>query len=198
MDIENQIRNFHLTFLQIRDNRVEWQLKFPMFVDTFNRLVSENDRVPSQEEFVEKYFQFNDKIISDVISDPKLKLALEARIRRTYPSLVRDLHFEAFLREKGLVASYDQQYDVERGIDHLVQYKGHTFNVHCFVSTAAGEYGRRLKNGRHHFQGSHINIRMDLTTEGSKKVGDFYLYSDKQYDYLIEQMENELIKDNTL
>ena len=193
-EIEEQIRDYHLRFIPDRDYRVEWEIEFPMFVDTFNPMVKENRRIPSQDEFVERYFLDNAAELSDIVSDPKLKKGLEARLRRTYPSLVRDVHIGALLRERGLDVSYDQNIDVCAGVDHIIRYGGLTFHIHCYVSTRAGRTGRRIKNKRHDFRGIHLDVEMELGAKSAKSVGDFYLYSDKHVDYLIELMKAECQK----
>ncbi len=114
-EIERQIEKYKLTFLEIRDPDIEWKLKLPMFVDSFLKLIEENHKVPSQDDFVKNYFDTNQVFLSGITKIPRLKAGLEARIRRTYPSLVRDLHLEALLGESGLEVTYDRDTDVTRG-----------------------------------------------------------------------------------
>jgi hypothetical protein len=193
-EIEEQVKNFHLKFLPLRDERIEWGLKLPMFVDTFNMLITKNNRIPSQDEFVDAYCQNNASELTDVLSNQSLKEGLEARLRRTYPSLVRDVHFESLLRENGLDVTHDPHSDVFGGVDHVINFQGHVFYIHCYVDTRAGRYGRKIKNRRHDFQGIHLNVPMALDTKTSKVVGDFYLYSDSQVEFLVELMRSELKK----
>jgi len=190
-EIEEQIKHYSLKFIPVRDHRVEWEIEFPMFVDTFNLMVNENNRIPSQDEFVDRYFRDNAAELTDVLSNPKLKEGLEARLRRTYPSFVRDVHFGALLRERGLDVSYDRDFDVCAGVDHIIKYRGLTFYIHCYVSTKAGRMGRRIKNKRHDFHGIHIDVEMELGAESARSVGDFYLYSDEHINYLIELLKAE-------
>jgi len=193
-EIEKQIENYKLDFPQVRDERIEWGTKLPMFVATFNKLIQEKGAVPSQDDFVKRYFEDNSAELSSVISSEIPKAGLEARLRRTYPSLVRDVHFESLLRENGLDVTHDPHSDVFGGVDHVIRYQGHVFYIHCYVNTRAGRYGRRLKNRRHDFQGIHLNVPMALDAGTSKSAGDFYLYSEKHVDYLLELMTNELKK----
>lgn len=194
--IEEQIESYKLSFLQIRNERIEWGMDFPMFVDTFHTILEKNNLIPSQDVFVERYFKDNSEDLTEVLESHELKIGLEARLRRTYPSLVRDAHFDALLREKGLDVVYDRNTDVEKGVDHTVVYKDHVFYVHCFVSTAAGKYGRRLKNKRHSFRGEHIDLPLELGDNTAKKVGDFYLYNQQHVDCLIQIMENSVKQSN--
>jgi hypothetical protein len=77
-----------------------------MFVDIFIAFLNSN-KIPSQDEFVEKYLKSNSERLFGIISNQRLKLALEARLRRAYPSLIRDIHLQALLREKGFTSAYD-------------------------------------------------------------------------------------------
>lgn len=188
-EIEEQIKNYSLKFPSIRDARVEWEMKLPMFVDTFNLMLKENNRIPSQDEFVGGYFRDNAAELTNLTES--MKKGLDARLRRTYPSFVRDVHFGALLRERGLNVSYDRDMDVCAGVDHIIKYKGLSFHIHCYVRTKRGRMGRRIKNRRHDFRGIHLDVEMDLGAESARSVGDFYLYSDEHVDYLIELMETE-------
>jgi hypothetical protein len=165
-----------------------------MFVDTFNLMLRENNRIPSQDEFVERYFRDNAAQLTNLTK--QMKIGLEARLRRTYPSFVRDVHFGALLRERGLDVSYDRDADVCAGVDHIINYNGLTFHIHCYVNTRMGKIGRKIKNRRHDFRGIHLDVEMDLGADFAKVVGDFYLYSDEHVDFLVETMkaESERIK----
>lgn len=193
-DIEEQIENYRLKFIDVRDERIEWQIPLPMFVESFNRFIREKGKIPSQDDFVEKYLQDNATELGSILSNQSLKTGLEARLRRTYPSLVRDVHLNALLLEKGLQVSYDQETDVAGGVDHTVSFKGKKFCIHGYVGTSRGRFGRRVKSRRHMFQGTHIDMVLNLSGGSTKKVGDFYLYSKKDVDDLIDKMEKQLEK----
>jgi hypothetical protein len=191
-EIEQQIEGYRLKFLDVRDERVEWVLEFPMFVRTFLKLLERNNVVPSQDEFVERYFADNAAELAQKLTSIQLRTGLEARLRRTYPSFVRDVHFEALLREHGLDVVYNPATDVQGGVDHTIKYKGIIFQLHCFAKTRAGQYARRVKNRRHKFQGIHLDVQMELGSDWARKVGDFYLYSDKHVESVIAEMESKL------
>jgi hypothetical protein len=193
-EIENQIETFKLKFSSVRDPEIEWHLRLPMFVDTFQKFVRENNRVPSQEEFIDKYFEFNSDELGKTITSSRQRFGLEARLRRTYPSLIRDFHLEALFAEKGFTAAYDRDTDVKSGVDHVFKYKGILFNVHSYVGTSRGHFGRAIKNNRHEFNGIHLDLILNLDDPKTKKVGDFFLYSDNEINRLIIEMEKEISK----
>jgi hypothetical protein len=191
-EIEEQIKDYQLTFLQVIDERIEWGIPLPMFVETFNKLVAEDHQIPSQDDFVKRYFEDNAADLEAIAARQSLKTGLEARLRRTYPSLVRDVHLNAMLKEKGLKVSYDVDTDIAKGVDHTVQYKGTTFYIHGYVGTKRGRFGRKVKSRRHDFEGIHIDAVLDLNSESTRKVGDFYLYSEKDIDLLMSEMDARL------
>ena len=139
---------------------------------------------------MERYFRDNAAELRKVLTE-SMKKGLEARLRRTYPSFVRDVHFGALLRERGLDVSYGRDQDVRGGVDQIIKYGGLTFHIHCYVNTRIGRMGRRIKNRRHDFRGIHLDVEMDLGAESAKSVGDFFLYSDDHVDYLIKLMNAE-------
>lgn len=196
-EIEDQIREYRLRFIDAVDSQIEWGTRLPMFIDTFNRLLQANGRVPSQDDFVKEYFEENSAALNSLISDPGQRIGLEARLRRTYPSFVRDVHLASLLRERGLQVSRSREADVTKGVDHIIQYKGRTFYVHSYVGTRRGKLGRRIKNRRHEFRGIHLNLVLDLGAASAKRIGDFYLYSEMHVDSLIRDMKKSLKPDLT-
>jgi hypothetical protein len=163
-----------------------------MFVDAFRYLVSKNNIVPSQDKFCSKYFELNSESLKPLIISLEIKTGLEARLRRTYPSLIRDLHFQALLEENGFEVSYNRDVDVKAGIDHIVKYKGFVFQIHCYVGTNRGRFSRDIKNSRHVFSGTHLELILDLSNPSTKKVGDFFLYSKNEIDLLLSQMDQRI------
>lgn len=157
-----------------------------MFVDSLIAFLN-NGKIPSQDEFVEKYLKSNSNQLREIISDQRKKLALEARLRRTYPSLIRDIHLQALLQEKGFTSTYDRNMDVQSGVDCILMYKGRQFNIHSFVATKRGSLGRAIKNQRHNFSGIHLDLALNLDDPETKKVGDFFLYLIKKLNFWLKQ-----------
>lgn len=92
-DIESQIVQFKLQFLNIRNPQVEWKISFPIFLDSFYKFIYNKKRLPSQTEYFDYYIKNNRGWFqSNPLSDELLE-GLKARLLRTYPSLIRDLHF---------------------------------------------------------------------------------------------------------
>jgi len=195
-DIEKQIEKYTLSFNRVRDKKIEWGTPLPMFVKTFNELISKTGIVPSQDEFVERYFGENIEELKNIIADDGLKIGLEARIRRAYPSFVRDLHFYSLLREHGLNATRSEITDIEGGVDHIIEYRGTRFFIHCYVATTRGRYGRKIKNTRHRFEGKHIDLPLELGGSDTRVCGQFFLYSEKHIHRLILTMDENIRADD--
>src|SRR6218665_3423978 len=125
-DIEKTILNYKLVFDQYKNEDVEWRMKLPMFVDSFYAEVIKNQKVPSQNELFETYI--NQTSIQEILNKSPEKRAdltrgIKARLYRSYPSLVRDLHFSLFLKENARESTqiiYNIELDVTIGIDILV------------------------------------------------------------------------------
>ena len=62
------------------------------------------------------------------------------------------------------------------------------------MGTSRGHLGRTLKNNRHDFDGIHLDLVLNLGDPKTKKVGDFFLYSDNEINRLIIEMAEEIGK----
>ena len=58
-EIENQIRNYALRFIQVRNRDVEWGMAFPMFLPCFYKYLLEHNSILSQEQFWDYYLTCN-------------------------------------------------------------------------------------------------------------------------------------------
>jgi hypothetical protein len=186
-DIESQIQAQSLSFLDIRQDEAE-HARLPMFADAFADYVEASGKMPTQLDFVLYYFQKNSKLVA-----PYHPKSVEARVRRAYPSLVRDYHFAALLSDAGLGNGYDRKTDVLMGVDHVVHYLGGTYYLHCFVATHGGHMWRDKKNNRHQMHGAHIDVEMDMSSDMCKRVGDFYLFSESHIDKLKRDIKATLV-----
>jgi hypothetical protein len=95
--IEEQIVDFKLTFSSVRNQFVEWKLRLPTFLDSFYRFIYKNKRIPTQEEFWVAYQEDNVTFFTSNNFDNEIMIAIKARVYRTHPSFVRDIHSKAIL-----------------------------------------------------------------------------------------------------
>ncbi len=191
-EIEKQIANYKLQFDSIKDDEIEWKYQPPPFVAAFVAFVELHARIPSQNEFADFYFaRHRDELRAafdarwhDPTERNRKKLALVARLKRAYPSFVRDLYFFALLREHKLAVEYDATRDIESGVDLLVSHNRRTIQVHVFLDSPRAKRGRATKNARHVFAGEHLDVK--LCRDHCNIVGAFWLPTTRH----VEQIKN--------
>lgn len=141
-------------------------------------------RIPSQEEFVESYMN------QDFGNVPREYVL--CRVSRTYPSLVRDWHLRMLLEERfGKDNVYHSKALDTSGVDFKVTYKGETFYIHAFVDTPRSWHFHRLKR-RKVDAPEERQISFALRRDKAHALGEFYVYTQADVDFLIEQMEAQL------
>jgi hypothetical protein len=187
--IEEQIINFKLVFSSVRNQIVEWKMRLPTFLDSFYRFLYKNSRIPTQEEFWFSYQQDNKKYFSSNNFDDETMLGIKARLYRTYPSFVRDIHFICYVREKieGNVI-YNRKLDVNHGIDMLIEHKNKLFGVNLYTATKISVGVRNNKQNRHEKHENVEYIELPIEFKGSHPCGDFFLYGEKEYHLLINEL----------
>lgn len=184
--IETQIAPMKLTFLVQKDNEIEWKTMPPMFIYSFYQFISNHNRIPAQTEFWNFYCQENKNNFTDKVK--KSLRALQARAFRAYPSFVRDVHFYYVLVESEMFdrVLYHPDIDIKYGIDFVVRYKEKNFGVNCYIDTPRSQQGREKKQFRHSKVKNLIHIDLPVHFKGSKKCGQFYLYSQRELSQLLK------------
>ena len=182
-DILKIIKPFKIIFPQIRNDTVEQKIKFPFFVEAFYTYIIKNNTIPTQEVFFGYYFLLNESFFKEKQFDSTILEGLEARVNRTYPSLVRDIHFNKFINENlhGTNIIYNINLDVEEGIDSIIE-KGSTFYaLNFFTDTDRAKKASRKKRFRHTPFQNVTYIQLPLNLENSLKCGDFSLYGNPEF-----------------
>jgi predicted nucleic acid-binding protein len=179
-EIERQIARYELRFDSLKDDEIEWRYQPPAFVVAFAQFVEQFHRVPAPEEYASHYIEKNRDALRerfdawrDAPTRNWKKRALMARLKRAYPSFVRDFYFCALLREHGVAAEYDAAQDVEGGVDLIVSSQGRVLQVHVFLDSPRAKQGRAKKERRHAFTGEHLDVI--LHPDECKHVGAFWL-----------------------
>ena len=210
-DIETQIIHYSLDFPQTRNERVEWEIEFPMFVPSFYKyIISRNGLVPSQEQYWETYQNdYRQWFRKENLKD-ELLMGLKARIYRTYPSLVRDIHFAKYLKNTLMDADvlydvmlfhytkylentltyieviYNMQLDIKEGIDLLLVVNRRCHAVNLYTDTGLSHMARQKKLFRHANYSNVNYIEIPVAFNGSRQVGDFFLYGEREQQKIIE------------
>lgn len=162
-------------------------------VQVFYRFVTREQRIPTQEEFMKEArlemmlngFDFDGQ-------ESSFRRGLAARLTsRTYPSLIRDVHFSKILEEK-LSKEYQVIYNPAldiMGIDILLRPKNSTykFGICLYLNTERGRSGlKRKKNYRRTF---HKLKYVDMPKECPKNSNDgIWLYEESDAKALLEKI----------
>lgn len=182
-EIKEVISKYKLTFLQERNAEVEWKMKLPMFVDAFYEYIISFNKIPNQEEFY-NYYLFYNKVFFDNLRQTNLQTGIKARAYRTYPSLVRDIHFNKFIEEKlgsKCQIIYNTQLDIEEGIDLMIITSKNNYGICFFTKTRRAYIGRNAKKNRHTLFDNVKYIEMPINFQGSVNAGNFFLYGEEEY-----------------
>ncbi len=185
------------------ENGVEKTL-FPSIIFAFYNIIFTQSKVPSPADLLNEYYTLNasELIIAgeQVIYKNRhfAKVDLDARILRTYPSLVRDHHFFLMLANEGCFDSviYSCKNDIA-GKDLIVQHKGKKYIISLFIQTARSTFFKRIKNAFRHV---YLNkeIPMPLNLDRAKKCGDFFVYCTEDVEYvkslILKKRKNSLLR----
>lgn len=176
-------------------------LRLPPFNLIFFRYVMNNNQIPTPEEFInESLSTYFEKVENDYAikvegynGDKVLTgTAIEGRILRTYPSLVRDFYFYLVCSESKLFEElkYSIYNDYYKGVDLLLKYKGSCFQVSLHVATKRGDTFKEKKYSRHKYDSS-TEVVLRLQMENMQRVGDLFLPKKETLQLLLNKL-NEL------
>ena len=170
----------------IKDPVVE-NTQLPPIALSFYSFVYEFDTVPSLEILISQYL--SQDCFREVSEDTYAvkygetnktvgKEGLVARILRTYPSIVRDLHFYLMAVESQLFESvwYSFDDDYRKGIDIKVKYNHKWYNVALMQNTRRSIFFRNKKKNRHGGKNADV-IVVELDQRKSRRCGDYNLYT---------------------
>ena len=192
-DVEEQIKTYPLTFDKTKINIVEWQLKLPVFVTSFYNYLKSNGSIPNQNDYWLFYVAENKAYLTSLNLPEEEKKGVRARVFRTYPSLVRDLHLGLYLKNNHLFRSvfYNELIDVEYGIDIIVENdSGTKFGLNLFIGTKRANDARRVKQHRLKKSLGIICLDFPLARDKRKICGDFFLYADDEIQKKVEEIQN--------
>lgn len=194
-DLENALQQYKYTGAnRVKDPLVE-NLILPPISLSFYSCVYRDGSIPSEMELVEEYLNQEDffsyipnNMVEVSYGNKRSSVPLEAlvaRILRTYPSLVRDLHFYLMVYESGLFSAvrYSVGADYKQGIDIKVQCNDKWYNVGLYVSTKRSLFFKGKKLFRH--QPIDL-INLELHPSEAHTVGDFMLYSQEHVSQLLK------------
>jgi hypothetical protein len=181
-DICGIIEKYELSFPQIKNERVEWRIAFPVFLTPFYKYIYYYKKILKQNEYYEYYLSENESFFNVNKFEIEIIEGLRARIYRTYPSLIRDLHFGLFVKENFAEAEviYNRKLDIEEGIDLIIKYNSNLYAINLFTDTARAHYGRKKKENRHTRFTNVKYVDLPVNFKGSIKCGNFFLYEEPE------------------
>lgn len=178
---------------RIKDSVVE-NTQFPPITMTFYSYVFEHNNVPSPDALIGLYlaqdcfteippdkYAINYETTNTTVS----KEGLVARILRTYPSLLRDLHFYLMAVESNLFQSvwYSVSDDFTKGIDIRVRDHDSWYDIALLQNTVRSKFFRDKKKSRHSGANNNL-IYVELDQNQSKRCGDYNLYTIRHVEQL--------------
>lgn len=195
-EIEKEVKDFPFESPSIRVKKIEWDRKFPMFSYVFYEYILVRFKVPSQEELWDFYFSNHKSKLESKLSDEREKKGLRARIFRTVPSLIRDLHFAIRLKEEDVFDKVvlDPVLDVEEGIDIIIENNDEVFGLELYIDTRRANKAR-IKKEKRHIKDETINyIELPLKLDEGDRKGDYILYTDNHLkeikDLILSRLNN--------
>lgn len=172
--------------------------RMPRFVDPFYRSVDTRTplgrgRMATQQEYWELYKLLYGKTYFNVKNfDDETLQFMNGRAYRTYPSLVRDLHFQLLLLEKHRDhVLYNTRLDSEVGIDILLKHNQKLYGIKLYTETERSLRYKNLKDTERQQEYSNIEFITIPKKMSDKKIGDFYLYGEEEYNNYIVPVINK-------
>jgi hypothetical protein len=174
-------------------------LKMPPMTLSFYSYLYDTGKIPTDLSLVEEYL--NGSAFS-YIPDGKVEVdymgvrtvvsleGLCGRILRTYPSIVRDLHFYLLLKETEIFEAvrYSVKADFEDGVDIKVKFNGKWYNVGLrLTSRRSWEFWKKKKQRHNPIEIIHIT----LDDCPSRRVGDYDLFSDHHIHKLLKHIKSK-------
>lgn len=192
LDIENDILNSETQVDKYKNTFVEKTLQMPMFIITFYKFCKYEHRIPTQAEFVERYFSDPDNtwfLINYNRSIQDIQHGVIARLWRTYFSLVRDIHCCLKLKEMNLfTVVYSIKAD-SNGIDIVIVNNNNVFGFNLFVETIQSRQWREAKLYRHNDVTINFPV-FDIPMEFDRDyiVNNVFLYGERHIAQILEHV----------
>lgn len=176
------------------EHQVEEVLRMPFFNVSFLNYVKAFKTFPTQAEFIAQYWEDNKKQLAEFTSD-EFKEAINNRAIRAYPSLIRDIMFAYFIKDKfkGTNADvlYNDRLDRYDNIDIMICGK-YNWGIHLFTKTRRANDFRKKKDERHEDVFSNvreIDLVLDMARD-RRTYGNIFLYDEIDFQNLIELCKN--------
>jgi len=201
-EFENQLANQIYNGEGLIVDEIVENSKLPSWAAVFYGLILTRNSLPTASNFslsyLKKYFDFNEEQrLVRLKSNKEVVLkrdGVEARLLRSYPSLVRDFHFYLMCSRSNYFdeVSYSLKEDYFEGIDIKIVHGAKQFSVSLLTDTKRGNSFKSKKVNRHDVPPvNEIIIRFKLHEKATRKVvSNFFLYSEKHLEDLKIKIHN--------
>lgn len=180
-EIFKTVEQFKFINLPEKDFTAEWCINdLPRFIKTFYSMI-ENRVIPTQEDFYNQYVDDNEKYFQDKKFSSTTWQGIKARVYRAHASLMRDLHFATFLKEKGETIIYNKLLDSKYGVDIMVIKNGRYYALLLYINTSRSLQAREGKKDDYPIFANASYIECPLVFRDSLICGDFFLFGENQY-----------------
>jgi hypothetical protein len=193
-ELEKQMKRIYLPTGEAKNDYVASK-NLPYMNDVFIDMLIERGKLPTPFDFFIEYLDYySDKdSIKDIVGKG-YKTHLRGRLFRTYPSLLRDIHFGMSLKGYGFdEVVYNSTLDGKLGVDLLVIQNGIKYAVHLYVVTQ-----NSLKHRKHKIKddyGVDCSIELPLQLSSARAIGEIKVYSFSYFFELLFKMNKYLSKE---
>ncbi len=192
IDIEEQIGKIPYTPARgEKDNETE-NAKVPPFIQVFYFLFFSYLKIPTENDFWKNYLTWvgaeNNKEEVEIEGVKYKSEGLKNRLNRTYPSLIRDLHFLYLLEasQKFEQVDYSMDRDYYNGLDLKVTHNNKEVYISLYIDTSRSRYFKEKKTKRHDYSTVH-EIEFIVDFSSLTKIGSIYVLN-QSHVKLLENM----------
>lgn len=176
----------------LKDEKVE-NSELPPFILSFYYYVFQKNKIPTEKELLALYFAQNKFHINGellIVNNETLKLkGVEARLLRSYPSIIRDFHFYLLLKESGKFqeVKYSLFHDYCKGLDLMIKYQNKDFYISTYIGSLRSKFFKEKKYSRHSYKSTHeIHVEADFMT--MERFGNIYLFGNNHLEKVINYL----------
>lgn len=188
-ELEARLAEYALSFDEATD---EIELtRFPSMLQVFRALCA-GPLPPKQADFAYAFAATYGPSHRHLFT-PDARRATIARLKRAYPSFVRDNHLFLKLQESFDQVERDDTLDEYGGVDFVIRQAGRVFHVHAYTNTRRGRQWRQTKHDRHATDPTVTVIDFPLNLNEAKPVGQFLLYSERTVKRLRNEIDRHLV-----
>ena len=185
-DIERVLieHSFDITPYRSPERSMEAARCVPMMAIAFHPVTLDRGTIPSLDEFLTEYEESNQKFFDEMGEGETA--GVRYRAVKSYPSLVRDVHFVSRARELGATVKRTLRDDFEGTDASIVTPRGERY-IRLYYDSPRSRRLRMAKAMVHDISSDHVDL--PLTQENAAQVGNIYLYSTEAILELLDEIE---------